>query len=57
MQNVIVFNVKKKSEINPVKEWYFKQYPPLGYETRLERVVEQEDGSYDLTFTRYTSCD
>lgn len=57
MQNVIVYNVKNESEIEPVKQWYYRQYPPLGYDTRLDSVRKQNDGSFDLTFTRLTSCD
>ena len=57
MQTIVVYNVQKESEIKPVKEWYYGQYHPLGYGTRLERIEQREDGSYDLTFTRYTSCD
>ena len=57
IQNVVTYCVEDKKDLPKVEEWYMNMYPPLGYMTKVEKIVEREDGGAEITFSRLSSCD
>jgi hypothetical protein len=57
IQNVVTYCVADKKDLPKVEEWYMNNYPPLGYMTKVEKIVELEEGGAEITFSRLSSCD
>ena len=53
----IVTYVAEKKDVQAVKDWYFGHYPKLGYDTRVAKERENDEGKVEITFERLTSCD
>jgi len=56
MQNIITY-VAEKKDVQAVKDWYFRQYPYLGYDTRVAKEYVNGEGKVEITFERLASCD
>jgi|DEB0MinimDraft_6_1074348.scaffolds.fasta_scaffold12388_6 hypothetical protein len=56
MQSIVVYTTEKEN-VEAVKDWYFGQYPRLGYDTRVASIKDAGDGKVDITFERLASCD
>lgn len=57
VQNIVTYCVEDKKDLPKVEEWYMNMYPPLGYMTKVEKIVELNDGGAEITFSRLSSCD
>jgi len=53
----VVLTANEKRSLDREIENYARSYPPLGYDTRVRRVYENEDGCHYAHVERNESCD